>query len=599
MRLRHIPSAAALLSILVAWSTSTQGATYYVNNRTGSDAFNGTAAQPGPKGAGPFATIQTANALLAAGDTLSLANTGKPYRESIHFHGLRGTPAKPIVIEGNGATITGLRTLTEWIKQDDGSYLCPLKGRPYGCPYLMVDGKRQPAAARKGSPTFGRCLWDSAGVHFMPEPGKTPADYAIEATVLVSGVLVSSSSYVVVRDLISERFSNDGYNIHGECRGWLCENIVGRYNGDDGFSIHETVGAVVRNGHFHDNSFGVQDVNASRTILNGVTVERNKVGFSMVGGFRSMVDCVSRDNTNAAISLSGNNPRHLLGSEHNPLAGITAYMKNVYAVGGANALEMRGRARAMAEHCVFGYADVGVRLDDKSHLHLTGSIVAHCKNWEILSRSPNLYREANIYFPGKLYWLTQGYTGETFDAFREAAGHDTLSLVADPKLIEGTPQVADDSPARQPMVMKSDRYNIRVIPRFLATDPTPSVEAVWGSEAESLALAGASVVEDPVASAGKAVELAGEGAAVSATVRLEPGSYALLATCCSSRYGRASLLAVAAQRTLTINCQPFTYYAPRCPFEVTAAGEYNVTITWQAGPVRLDRVAVVRVLPEP
>ena len=40
-----------------------------------------------------------------------LASTGTPYREAIALRALGGTPAEPIVVEGNGAVVTGLKPL--------------------------------------------------------------------------------------------------------------------------------------------------------------------------------------------------------------------------------------------------------------------------------------------------------------------------------------------------------------------------------------------------------------------------------------------------------------------------------------------------------
>ena len=589
--------AQVLAVVLLALADTAAAATYYVNNKLGSDAFSGLCAAPGPNRAGPFATIHAATALLGAGDTMSLANTGEPYRESIFFSGVRGTPAKPIVIEGNGATITGLRRLASdrWQRQDDGAYLCPLKGRPYGYPFIVVNGQRQPAAKKQGAPEPGACVWDADGIRFRPEPGRAMGSYAIGATLLTSGLTVSNSSYILCRDLISEYHSNDGYNIHGECRGMYFENIVGRYNGDDGFSIHETVGAVVRHGHFHDNMFGVQDVNASRTILNGVRVERNTVGFSMVGGFRSMVDCVARDNTNAQITLYGNCPAHLLGSKFNPMCPCSAYLKNVFVSGGATGLDLRG-ARAMVEHCVFTKSEVGIRVEADSVCHLTASIVANCGRLELLSRSKDFYREANVYFPGRLYWLTATYNADTWDAFRKAAGHDEHSIIADPQLVGDTPALAADSPVRATQVVENGKHKIRVQPGFHVDSPTESLQPVASFEAETLDCRAAKVVEDPSASGGKAVEMCQQGGAVSGKVKLEPGTYAVLATAKGMDYkGGVFALVLGAHKTGAA-CKPFSYHALRLAFDVAEAGDHAFEFGWRAGRIRLDRVTVAKVL---
>ena len=90
-----------------------------------------------------------------------------------------------------------------------------------------------------------------------------------------TGFATASASYIVCRNLVCECFANDGFNMHGDCRGIYLENVVARYNGDDGISIHETGGLVVRGAHVHHNTFGLQDVNAARSFYNGVLAEHN------------------------------------------------------------------------------------------------------------------------------------------------------------------------------------------------------------------------------------------------------------------------------------------------------------------------------------
>jgi len=91
--------------VLLAWSNVALATTWYVDNRTGDDGNDGSTATTA------FGTI--ARALKAAGtsDTISLANTGVAYREPIVLTRRGGTPAQPMVIEGNGATISGLRVI--------------------------------------------------------------------------------------------------------------------------------------------------------------------------------------------------------------------------------------------------------------------------------------------------------------------------------------------------------------------------------------------------------------------------------------------------------------------------------------------------------
>jgi hypothetical protein len=431
---------AALAALLLANPAAAD--TWFVNNATGDDTKDGRSAKTA------FATIARAVAAAGTSDTLVLANTGVPYREPIRLRGLGGTPAHPFVIEGNGAVITGLKPLLaeHWESREDGLFFYPVAKKPYGNPLLVSRGSRLPQAESAEAIEPGQFLWDKAGILFRPEAGKAIADYKLEATLIVSGLAVSGSSYITCRNLVSEYHSNDGFNVHGDCRGIVCENIVARHNGDDGFSVHETIGAVVRNAHFHHNRWGIQDVNASRSVFNGVTSEHNEVnGADFVGGYHSLVDCVIRNNGRAQINVRGGSPGHLIGSEHNPLCKGVAYLGNVIAHGGTAGLFVSGGARVTAEHCVFARSTTGVAVRKDSVLHLTTSIVSGTER-ELDVMGGTCFRDHNLYHPGRFRWMGKTFGPEQWEAFRAASDGDAQSLLSNPKL-DDTLHPAPGSPA--------------------------------------------------------------------------------------------------------------------------------------------------------
>ena len=80
---------------------------YFVNNETGDDTATGLAPMKSAD-SGPVRTLAKGVSLLKPGDTLHLAVTRLPYRETLTLNdGCGGVPGKPIVIDGHGATITG------------------------------------------------------------------------------------------------------------------------------------------------------------------------------------------------------------------------------------------------------------------------------------------------------------------------------------------------------------------------------------------------------------------------------------------------------------------------------------------------------------
>ena len=239
-----------LTAIVIAGTAS---ADIYINNKIGSDQNTGLSPENAVK------TFSAAIKILSkTGERkLVLTNSDTPYFESLRLMNINGTPAQPIIVEGNGAILSGLRKLpvTKWQQKADGIWYYPHKR--YGAlrPYLVIDGRRVSEKPLDKLTELSH-NWTKQGVFFKPEEGKSIKDYQLYGTVLTSGFTVNNSSYITCRNLTCEYFSNDGFNVHGDSQNLFFENIVGRKNGDDGFSIHEDVGVVVRGGSFYENNYG-------------------------------------------------------------------------------------------------------------------------------------------------------------------------------------------------------------------------------------------------------------------------------------------------------------------------------------------------------
>lgn len=412
-------------------------ATYYVNNRSGDDTHDGLS----PERA--LATIARAIQAARTSDTISLANTGVAYREPIPLARLGGTPAQPFVIEGNGATISGLRQLPpeRWTKAGEVYEIAgPM---PYGFPYLVVDGQRVPPASEPDKLPPGAWTWTAdeknhrnGKLRFRPAEGRTLADHKLEATLEVSGLCVTSASYIVVRNLVSECHSNDGFNIHGDCRGISCENIEARLNGDDGFSIHEAIEAVVRNGHFHHNGSGIEDVNLSRSLYSGIRVHDNtRLGVLFIGAFHSAVDAVVYDNPRN-FALSSSETKHLIGGPLSPLSETSVYLQNVVAWGGDFGVQAAGKCRVMIVNSIFSGSKTGLDVTHGARVHLTKSVVAHCNDVELRISRQGFFGDYNVYFPGRFSVGNNKFLPEQWDEFRKTVGYNEHSLLQDPKLSE-------------------------------------------------------------------------------------------------------------------------------------------------------------------
>jgi len=102
------------------------------------------------------------------------------------------------------------------------------------------------------------------------------------------------ASHLIVRNLAACHHWNDGFNIHGRCRGLRFENIVGYENMDEGFSSHEWCETDVYEAEFWGNDNGVADVMRCLSSYHRVYTHHNvEVGFLFRGGRHWVVDCLS------------------------------------------------------------------------------------------------------------------------------------------------------------------------------------------------------------------------------------------------------------------------------------------------------------------
>ncbi len=425
-RFRPVSPVISCCAILFCLLSESWGATYYVNNRIGSDDNDGLSQKT------PVATIAKAIQLSQTSDRLELKNTGITYREPMLFRRLGGRPDRPFLVEGNGAVLSGLKTIdpSNWEAVKDNLYVLQLEKSPYGNPYLVARGKRLEQAKSLETIKPVQHFWDRKEhkVYFYCESEKQPADYQLEATLTTSGFTLGSASYIVCRNLICEYFSNDGFNIHGDCRGIRLENVIARHNGDDGISIHESGGLIVQNAYVHDNFYGIQDVNASRSVYNGVLAERNQIGVSLVGGYHSLVDCQIRNSAQKEIDIAGSNPRHLIGSELNPLCKTILFAQNVSLFGNGNQIGLcvRNGASAIMERSVISSSETGLFVDQSSHCHLSLTAITGCTTI-LKSESKEAFFDFNIYESGQINWLGTVFPPNQWLAYLTASQRDQHS----------------------------------------------------------------------------------------------------------------------------------------------------------------------------
>ena len=373
-----------LLALCVLVPFLAVGTEFHVNNQTGSDAADGLSPEKA------FATLARATKELRAGDVLVIA-PGKTYGESLVLK-RGGTADRPIVIHGNGAIVSGLTPIPKdaWIDKGNGLFLSANKScwgalRPrvfLGEDRMLsvVCGHYKNVKPESLKPM--EAIWNGEGIWFRAEAGKSAADYDLRGTYATgghSGVMIESCDYITIEGVTAQCFPNDGFNVHGSCHGLIFRNIVSRWNGDDGFSVHEDVQANVYHANLHHNDFGIQDINASQTSFFGCTIVSNRLcGADMYGGMRIFHDVDVRDNGVNQVCVSRGDAKHLHFEKGNPMLDGLVYMRNSRIGPGAGAgLRIGAEAGMTAVGTVISGVETGVSVDGK--LHLISSRIADCR----------------------------------------------------------------------------------------------------------------------------------------------------------------------------------------------------------------------------
>ena len=381
---------AALAAVLVSLADAE---VYHVDNQRGDDGNDGLSV------AHPFKTLAKATSLLRAGDVLDIA-PGMPYRESL-IVSASGTAKAPIVIRGNGAVLTGLEPVPDAAWQDKGEnvFFAPnracwgaLQPQLVDCrgKVLTIASCRTLKQDRAKMLRPGEAIWNADGVYYRAPKGASPVGQGFCGYFRESGVKIASRSHITIEGIVAERFANDGFNVHGSCHDLVFRDIEARWNGDDGFSVHDDVEAQVRGGRFHHNSDGIADVNASQTFYSDVLVEDNvSFGVGFYGGLRVMRDSVVRSNGGNQIMVlpDGDHDGHRWGGS--PMFDPKVHLVNVKVDGGskaAAALAVGERAVVSVVDCEFRNADVGLRLDGGT-THAVGSLVAGCRKARVVRKS--------------------------------------------------------------------------------------------------------------------------------------------------------------------------------------------------------------------
>jgi hypothetical protein len=331
-----------LLRSLLLWSLSTVCS--LLAHPLGAQQIPGQAS-PTPLATGATRDIRVgtdvktiAEAIKAAqpGDTIHLEP--KVYRDYAGFFGKKGLPDRPVTLDGHGATLEGSEPLdpAQWREVAPGLFaadnLLPrLDDAIIQRWFFLIDGRvnrmgrtskgrsiplQKPAELQPGEWTFEKDLSRETppskqiyGTFFLKiAPGQKLSDHQIFVPVRSAGVqLGGDNAHLVIRNLTATHPYNDGFNIHGDCRDVVFENIRAIECGDDGISAHESAQYRVRGLVSIGNSTGICDTGTSETNYERVLI-RDCVGFDLyfpAAGRYRLRDVLVSSSAQHALAISG------------------------------------------------------------------------------------------------------------------------------------------------------------------------------------------------------------------------------------------------------------------------------------------------------
>ncbi len=444
-----------------------QPRTLYVNNVTGSDRFDGLRPDPAGDGvSGPFASIAKAFASVETSDRIEIANTGKPYAGGNTLVKAGGTATQPLVINGNGAVISGLGRVPKekWSVVRQGIVATEfwpmsnlLKGyRPIqhwiGSPQIWwLDGRPAPNCTSEEEllRTEGGFYWNKprrqVWVH-LPA-GKTLDD--VEILIPVHGTCICiNTDFVVVRDLRAIFSWNDGFDTHGTGKHIVFQRCIATDNCGQGFSVHDTNVALYEECLAERNaSSGSCDVNECHSYYRRCVFVNNTFEAGVYGHDQSQhtyEDCL----------ILGNTPFEQVWQR-----GFSR-MNFINCVIRGNSERSTGLISAAhgALHfreCTLADAAYVCRLTDAetASLSITHSILARCKEpfLTLPNSKPRVILRDNIYHDGPGVQVGDRVFGpEAWEDYQKSTGLDTGSVWRDPglggvfalQLLPGSPVLA-------------------------------------------------------------------------------------------------------------------------------------------------------------
>lgn len=320
-----------------------------------------------------------AHAIRAAGpgDVIHL-EPGHVYLDVAVFHGIQGSPSKPITLDGHGATLEGSDPVdpSAWLEASPGHYRCEkllpnLNGAMLARWFFLFDGRIQrmgrvskgksaalksPTDLQSGEWTFEQTsppTHDQASAiegvfHLRIAPGQSLAQANIRFPKRGAGVQFSgANAHLVIRNLTATHPFNDGFNIHGDCRDIVFENIRAIECGDDGISAHESAQYRISGFVSTGNATGICDTGTAQTHYTDVFMQDN-VGLDLF-----FLDEVRASITRALILSSAQTPITVTGRAQGGECHLTLEQVHLRRIVEPRLGRVAARGTLKARQCTF------------------------------------------------------------------------------------------------------------------------------------------------------------------------------------------------------------------------------------------------------
>ena len=242
-------------------TSNLEAKTIYVDNVQGDDIYDGGAKEPSSTSTGPVRSIGKALRLARFGDTISIANNGVPYVESLSLVGMKHSGDKylPFTIEGNGALVQGSQPVHPLAWELVGATLWKITPRLKSHAMLLSDGKQLPEIKPSNTttmiPEIPAGSWASwqGSIYYQARPKEDVRTIPFEIPVYRVGLSLYRTCHVRISNLQFQHFQLDGILLFDQNEEVFLDRMISTQNGRAGLTVSGTSKATISQSQIEQN----------------------------------------------------------------------------------------------------------------------------------------------------------------------------------------------------------------------------------------------------------------------------------------------------------------------------------------------------------